>query len=304
MTISIETKVLSQEENNIVVSMLKAVYGEYDLDFSTHKDILSILARDNNEIIGHAAIVKQKNYAELRGFVVDPTYRHKGIGTILESSRAQHILNDPSIDLVHGDIATVNEASQLLKESIGFKAIGAYIGSATPSGLKQRTSQLPALWDLREIIKNSHPKFWIPQKYHNIAEQTLKQFGINYLSINDNNSELKGKTQYTKQTAAFGAIKVALTPGDDLEETVDKLSQGEHKWLGISFDATKETTPEAIRRLNKLGFFYAELLPLADSTRITLQKLLNQEIDTSIIPVIEANRPIFNFVAEEYQKSR
>jgi GNAT superfamily N-acetyltransferase len=302
MTISIETKVLSQEENNIVVSMLKAVYGEYDFDFSTHKDTLSILARDNNEIIGHAAIVKQPHYAELRGFVVNSAYRNKGIGTLLEAARTQQILNDHSIDLIHGDIATVNEASQLLKESIGFKSIGAYLGSVTSSGIKQRTTQLPALWDLREIIKNLPQQLWIPQPYHSITEQTLTQFGTTYRSINDNNMPLTGTTRHDLQIKTLGASKVIMTPGADLEESVARLEQGGHKWIGISLNATKETTPEAIRRLNKLGFFYAELLPLADSTHITLQKLLNQKIDTSIIPIIEANRPVFNFVAQEYNK--
>lgn len=300
MTVSIETKILSFEENKTVISMLKAVYGEYDFDFSTHKDTLSFLAKEKEQIIGHAAIVKQDNYAELRGFTVDPAYRHKGIGTILEATRAQYLLNDLDTKIVHGEIATVNKASQIIKESIGFKATGTYLGSATPSELKQRTTQIPALWDLRENIKNSCPAFWIPQKYHNISEQTLKQFGITYLSINDNDSKLKDSTQYVKQAEVFGAIKFELTPGNDLEDTVEKLSQGNNKWIGISLDSSKETTPEAARILGKMGFFYAEMTPTGT---LVLQKLLNQEIDTKIIPVIEAYRPIFNFVAEEYQKS-
>jgi L-amino acid N-acyltransferase YncA len=299
MTISIKTKILSKEENETVLSFLKQTYGEYDFDFSKQPETTSFLAKDNEKIIGHAAIVKHENYSELRGFIVDPNYRNKGIGTLLEATRAKYILNDPYSEIIKGDIALVNHASQIIKESLGFKVIGTNIGSATSSNDAQRTSQLPALWDVKEKIRQSHQQILIPSFYRDICTRIIQNFGAMH-SIQDTEINLQGKTTANKYYDSFGAQKHIITPGNDLETAITELEK-ENKWLGITLDATKETTPTAIRRLRDAGFFFAELNPVKNPT-ITLQKLIGQKIDVTRIPIIEPFKEIAEFIFNEYKK--
>lgn len=243
---------------------------------------------DNEEIIGHTAIIREEmsGMVEIGAAFVNPVYRNAGCLKAISIQVYMHMMA-MKVDGAFINAVTTHPYSQMPAVKYGIKESALFVSRNAPleeEQIKKNVYRKSLLFMFKKFSEDYHKTLYAPEHHKNMLKLIYEHVGIDYdfrtttddYNISEPDSSLRVKTDKYMcshiTVDAYGKDIVSLT-----RQTLKSLCAGKIESIYMYLPLNDPATYFSSRMLEELGFFFGGIRPgYGEKDWLLLQYLNNQ----------------------------
>lgn len=266
-----------------------------------------------NRVMGHAALIKKKDYTELGVAFVSPEYRGVGCLKLLTEKLLDRARNE-SMESIFIFSVTSHEFSQKACSKFNFRDCALKLGcipmlkfNEIDDGNKNRESLILSMLNIGiESVGNAY----VSERYKAIVKKIYNQFGIEIkfdgssLKIEDNQQESHIRVETEKNDISNIYIKkYGKNIIKRIEKLLIKLTRAKVKSIYVHVNIFVDGASYLMDGLNDVGFVFSGIMPKNSNEHY----MILQFVDTDLIDLnnlkinSEVGREIYHLILEDYK---